>query len=636
MNTRLIYSIKELFGNYLTVGKRFIIPEYQRGYKWDNSQIVQLLNDINHFEYVEGTDMFYCLQNITVVKTEEDNYNVVDGQQRLTTLVLLLSFLEETPLITHKIYYNVREASNVFIQEYIIGPGKRSSIIKDFEWDRSLGKNDNWSKFVKLVNSDGAIDFDHQDIYYMFNAYSTIKRWMNDQGIDMEQFKSKLLNYVKVIVNAPKTKDEQTLFNNLNTGQVHLDGADLVRAIIITRLPQVKYNNIGDDEREIILLNENRVKIGMELDRINSWWTDKKGYYRSVIKTVKSQKADSIVFNESIYHIDNLYKLYVLANGDTEISIEYFEGKASHIEDFYKGLIQLQRTLEDWYEDNVLYHLVFYVLNHVSKDFKTIYYKWLDKATTRESFISFLKKRITDEFNSWENYSILGSNANASSDEDKHYFEENWYEGTDELTKVLILVDIIDSIDDKESMGKISRLPIEAMVKKKEDEKEHIFPQTPRSNKPKDNNVAEIKAYVDYINCIEHQNTSPMPDLVFNENEAKNWNEEDWSIKKAEINERIKRIIPINALGNMCLLDKSINAAYGNDFFAVKHLKLMQKAKEGIYIRPHVMDAFCKTFANNKENDINYMKSWGKSDIINREKYIINQIKTFLGGSSHE
>jgi hypothetical protein len=86
----------------------------------------------------------------------------------------------------------------------------------------------------------------------------------------------------------------------------------------------------------------------------------------------------------------------------------------------------------------------------------------------------------------------------------------------------------------------------------------------------------------------------------------------------------------------MCLLDKSINAAYGNDFFAVKHLKLMQKAKEGIYIRPHVMDAFCKTFANNKENDINYMKSWGKSDIINREKYIINQIKTFLGGSSHE
>lgn len=650
MNSRLIYSVKELFTGYLSAGKQFVIPEYQRGYKWDNQQIVQLLKDINHFEYVEGTEMFYCLQNITLVKTSDDDYNVVDGQQRLTTLVLLLSFLGETKLIENRLFYNVRPSSNDFIQEYIIG--NKSDIIRVFDCN---GENCNWSGFVEQLKSDSCRDFDHQDVYYMFKAYSKIKCWMSENKINLEQFSSKLLNHVKVIVNAPKTKDEQTLFNNLNSGQVHLDGADLVRAIIITRLPKVVHNN-ELDEREIVMVNETRVKIGMELDRINSWWIDKRDYYRSIVRAVKTKKSDSILFNEVNYPIDCLYKLFVLASKDKEISVEYFEEKSSDITAFYENLIKLQRTIEDWYNDQLLYHLVFYVLYYTSTNFTTLYEQWLSKKTTRNSFVDFLKKQIVDEFNSWnEAYAILAANypanvknsgdvthtdnsgniSNDSAASDNHtnankcYFDENWFQSNqNELVKVMILVDIIDSTDEKKENGQTSCLPVDAMIKKTEDEKEHIFPQTPRSNKPKDNNAEEIKAYVDYIN--NKKPSEDMPDLKFDVSETGKWEEKEWSNMKEKINERIKQIIPINSLGNMCLLDKSINASYGNDFFAVKHLKLMQKAKEGIYIRPHVMDAFCKAFRSSESNDLNYMRSWEISDIIEREKYIVKQVKDFL------
>lgn len=47
---KLIYSVKEIFSEYLKSGENFVIPAYQRGYKWKTTDIEQLLNDINRFQ----------------------------------------------------------------------------------------------------------------------------------------------------------------------------------------------------------------------------------------------------------------------------------------------------------------------------------------------------------------------------------------------------------------------------------------------------------------------------------------------------------------------------------------------------------------------------------------------------------
>lgn len=68
----------------------FYIPSYQRGYRWKSRQVSQLIDDIDSFSPTESTP-FYFLQALAVAKdTENNRVNVVDGQQRLTTLKLIL------------------------------------------------------------------------------------------------------------------------------------------------------------------------------------------------------------------------------------------------------------------------------------------------------------------------------------------------------------------------------------------------------------------------------------------------------------------------------------------------------------------------------------------------------------------
>lgn len=94
----LIYNVRKVFCDYLKSQKckYYNIPEYQRGFKWSGENVSQLLVDLKNFRKGDS-DAFYCLQNITLTKVSvngEDYLNVIDGQQRLTTLFILTAFLQ--------------------------------------------------------------------------------------------------------------------------------------------------------------------------------------------------------------------------------------------------------------------------------------------------------------------------------------------------------------------------------------------------------------------------------------------------------------------------------------------------------------------------------------------------------------
>ena len=67
----------------------FYIPSYQRGYRWSETEVVRLLDDI----YQNGKKN-YCLQPV-VVRKKEDQYELIDGQQRLTTLYLIYKYMKQ-------------------------------------------------------------------------------------------------------------------------------------------------------------------------------------------------------------------------------------------------------------------------------------------------------------------------------------------------------------------------------------------------------------------------------------------------------------------------------------------------------------------------------------------------------------
>ena len=91
--------------------------------------------------------------------------------------------------------------------------------------------------------------------------------------------------------------------------------------------------------------------------------------------------------------------------------------------------------------------------------------------------------------------------------------------------------------------------------------------------------------------------------------------------------------VPINSLGNICLLSDNVNRGYGNEFFTEKRIAIISKNRGGIYIRPHVLDAFDKDWLESDVSNAHFdeMSSWGVKDILSRRMKIEEKIIGFFG-----
>ena len=542
----------------------------------------------------------------------------MDGQQRLTTLTVILSYLNEYELINEKLQYNVRKETEEFLKEYIFKPNELKNI-------------QNWEQFLENTSIKGK-DYDYQDVFYLFNAYKAIQTWFETYPNSVTAMKDKILNHVKLIVNLPKNIEEQELFENLNRKRVPLDGADLIRALIITRVAKKEIGDIDDSIKQNVLINERRVKIGLMLDRINHWWADenKKNYFHQFTKESKVPDEESISFNDVTYPINHLYKLYVLAYGEGVLDMEFFEKKV--IEDGFLDELQLlQRTMDNWCNDKELYHLILFTSIYAREkikeepvlSFKELLHQW--KKLYRKDFIRFLKKRIasTEVFND-----LINQSERCKEENEKTAFLENWYDN--KLITVSVLLDIISILSSNNTC-----LPARHFKAYKED-LEHIFPQTPVGDRIKDKikQTQILKEYIDIIN----QSLSEEEKININDCDI-DWENQNWKDDiKFRINNRIEKVIPVNSLGNMCVLHESVNRGYGNDFFLEKRIDIMRKSQEGFFIRPHVYDAFNKIFLERHDEsiDMKMMNRWDRSDILARREYIIKRISNFLNTSNEQ
>ena len=625
MNSDLLYSIENIFGSYLG-DKKYIIPAYQRGYKWEAKDVTRLLDDIAAFEPNEEFDLFYCLQNITLVEAKDNvdgnqpikGYNVVDGQQRLTTLIVILSFLQEYQIIKDKIEYNVRPQTEDFFREYLYQKS-------------NLGEFPDWNFFLKYCDENGK-DYNYQDIFYLFQSYNTVSQWFKNHP-DKETMKDKILHNVKMIVNLTKNVEEQDLFENLNGKRVPLDGADLIRAIIITRVAKQEVVEFEGTIKANVILNERRIRIGMALDEMNRWWSQSEvfTYFRNFAKEAKVEVGSTVAFNDDIYPINHLFKLYVLAFCKGNLSMDTFE-KESVEDGFFDKLVDFHRTLQDWYGDQRLYHLILfaYLYGAISDNgkkqslsFKKIYGIWKEKS--KHKFINWLKERIQENA---EIKDLISEKDEILKMNESRAFEENYFDA--KYICIYVLLDIIDIL---KSPNRINRLPARNF-KAADEDLEHIFPQTPIGDRKKELEKQKeiLKQYVETINRFIEEGER----IQISEIENK-WKDENWRKTTRElVNEKLRKVIPINSLGNICLLHRNVNRGYGNDFFLDKRIDVMRKSQDGLYVRPHVYDAFNKVFIEREQNSIGVdkMTGWNKSDILERRKDIIKKIFEFLNNDS--
>lgn len=625
----LIYNIEKVFGAYLGNDKLFNIPEYQRGYKWTGQQVHQLLNDIHEFDTGGDKDLFYCLQNITLVD-KDGNFNVVDGQQRLTTLTLLLSYLGESELVKNRIRYSVRKPSNAFLQNIIAN--EDNFIIKIID-------SPSFGQFVE------GSDNDFQDIYFMYTALRNINHWFTEEHKDVKPFdkaafKNKLLNNVKLIVNRIAGIEEQELFMNLNAGRVHLDGSDLVRAILITRVAKQEMEEHDSTEiKNVVRLNERRVRIGWELDELNAWWSKKDvAAYFAHFTNIKTGEKETIKFDQERHPVNLLYKLWseTQNNAEKEIRLSLFETKNTNALDLYISIIHLHRTIKDWHEDREIYHYLEFLFILKAISFPKIWKEWNTAGNTRNDFISYLKKEIQRAVFGMEPKDNVEAESGIKYwlNKIKDYNTDNptYWKGIPELQKILLLLDIIEHANEKEKGIPLPFLKPPYFKNQKEDE-EHIYPATPQDITAKQfkdlaDPMLSIEQYLVKINTGYDGNSVIKWDI--GSDEWNNLTAEDKNEKLDSLKKEIHQKRPINSIGNLVLLHLSINRGFGNDYYADKRISVINNTENGEYVRQHTLKVFVKQTESSDLND------WTMHDITSNADRIHDTLESFFKVESKE
>jgi hypothetical protein len=628
--------LQSVYDIYLPANhKVYYIPDYQRGYKWTRKDAQVLLDDIKKFTISsQKDDDFYCLQNITLVPQVNNIYNVVDGQQRLTTIYILLSYLRATQRINYSfapssLIYGVREATAIFLREEI-----------------ASGKL--WRQPIDVSEAK------HKDEWYIRDVAQGIQQWFD--SFDKEENKSTqerlimtILHKVKLIVNDMSSGNEEDIFAGLNGGKVDLDGADLVRAELITRSAKEKYSQYSTPEKT----NEFRVRIGLEIDEMNRWWADEnhKKYFTQFLKGTTTKNRQ---FNADLYPIDLLYHLYYECDSDKEESLDFrfFEhgrdtngriGDHDHWE-LYDSVVEMHNNLKEWYDDNQIYHWLGYLFfnykDQPEVDFQSIYRKWTSwekwgnfAFSKKEEFVSHIKSLIRKYLlQEYKDIDKDGSEACQMLLKSIQNTQEDWYNGHD-IFKILILMDILIytnsyiyqvKAQEQELIQKSDRLPV-AYLKKNNEDKEHI-----RSCTPNEKEGLNIRSKEDWIMHIKklYDKSDKLSKCMYDKISSFLEKIDRQELTDSEIGDLniIMNQYGQNSIGNLVLLNLKINRSYGNNPFQEKIQRIiMEYMKRVNFVRPYTLMVFLSII----QSDIADWR-WTQENINQNANNIVKQVESFL------
>lgn len=296
----------------------FYIPDYQRNYRWTKDEVQQLIDDIYYSE--EG----YSLQPIVVKKKKDKEYELIDGQQRLTTLYIIFMIFE--------IEYNKD------VEYYKI---KRDNycncLLKKIDEIRKLSTNE----IDKLEDIDE---------WHIAHAYNTIKKYI--EKLKNKKFLEPCKNTQVIWYEIDENEDPIIVFERLNVGKIPLEKAEIIKAEAITELKEEQDRGAcaklwyeteidlrkKDDEKYSVLATYKAVELKDGTQRISA--------YLDMIANNKSKIYDSLkkyvnIFNDLLKNVKlfNLIGYYIECSKDNKFKFIKSKEDDKKIEEKIKSKI---------------------------------------------------------------------------------------------------------------------------------------------------------------------------------------------------------------------------------------------------------------------------------------------------------
>ena len=566
------------------LGMKFFVPSYQRGYRWTEQQVNDLLNDVKDFKPENNKDnrekTWYCLQPLVVRRMEENDprfgeetdkkecYEVIDGQQRLTTIFIIINLIDSDSELS--IQYQTRTGSSNFLKN-----------IKNEE------------------NVDTNIDF-----HFMIEAKRTIENWKGDkQGL-----LQKLKESCKVIWY--ETQDNAyEVFKRLNSGKISLSNAELVKALIL------KDDNFMGMEKDALRLKQ--LEMAGEWDRMeqtlhdNSFWyfinpepedarfncTRMDFILELILRCKKKSDSDDYLYDVDAESIKNNY--FVFSTFSKIIRNNGWEEQWKWIQIYF-------RTIKSWHADRRLYHYIGYLMNLRGKDKKnTLRSLICESNEPKDEFLDTIKK--------WCRETIIGENEKEVDFSGFEYGKNN-----NEIHNILLLFNLATT---QNQISEMSRYPFDKHFEaaKKKWSLEHIHAQNETKASWDEIEFGKIKSYLRNIN------NNGVPELL-----------EHLNLKGIETSDKIndetyKAIIGVfmgkevvrkeengnvffssdfekdDHLTNMALLQGDKNAAFNNKTYPEKREKLAEYENvesESLFVPICTRNVFFKHYSPNATNPL--------------------------------
>jgi uncharacterized protein with ParB-like and HNH nuclease domain len=561
---------------------KFFVPSYQRGYRWSGVEVIALLDDI--YEFILENDksdknVFYCLQPL-IVYLDNGKYYVIDGQQRLTTIYIILTYLKDVAAIFGKGKYELTYETRPDSEEYLRKIEEKSS-------------NDN------------------VDYFHIYKAYEAVEEWFaNRDGLIKAKILTTLTSSneegknVKFIWYEVNSNQAVDVFTRINIGKIPLTNAELIKALL------VKEKNFTENSiAKKIAITSEWDEIEKKLSDPTFWYflsnlDHSKNYDNKIeylLDIIADKKKDSEKLH-TFFYFNNLINT-------TKKALK--EGNHFDIDNVWLLIKDKFQILEEWYNNHILYHFIGYLLSTGSsiRDILEI-----SNGDNKDIFIEKIKTKIKTQF----------SNVNL----DELTFEKS--KDKKNIKKVLLLLNIETILQSKKSHV---RFPFDK-YKTENWDIEHINPQNPFDKidsyvewcldliefitgykvdiQSLDNNTDEFNDYYeDLCNSLEADEIEIIDAVVdiLNDNIDFKAKVEELSLKlykKYKGNESESN----DHISNLTLLDSVTNRSYGNSLFPIKRNTIIKNDSAGVFIPICTKNVFLKYYSK-KFSDVMY---WKESD----------------------
>ncbi len=284
------YTIEEAFKECF-----YRVPDYQREYVWTDKEVHQLLDDIN--DEINGSDKEYFVGTVLVSPTEiKNHYEVIDGQQRLTTFYLILCALRHQ----FEGEKQSQTISGLISTDYTTTEGEIVSTLKlDPRYENAselMNKivecNDDPAKTRMAIQLSGINSFG--SLENILNAYDAVYRYLEDNykaNGSLKKYWGYLSNNVVFIQISTDVSSALKIFETINERGIGLNPMDLLKNLLFTQVKKDDFNKLKNQWKKVTGPLEKHKEKALRFLR----------YYLMANYKIHNKRSDYIVREDEIY-----------------------------------------------------------------------------------------------------------------------------------------------------------------------------------------------------------------------------------------------------------------------------------------------------------------------------------------------